>query len=146
MGEHGTRVQPFRDVIAADVIQKIRQEQQNDILKFFEVLYFRYLFQRIRIAKHKITETKIIGYRLPQVHIHLLEFLSIKLAPYLDAYAALSASDDWIISGIKGSSLRISSHSLIPANASFSLVGKTHIRNHSQYIILISVIYFVASS
>ena len=49
-----------------------------------------------------------------------LEFLSMKAASYFDAYEALSDSEDWMIRGTNGSSLRMAAHSLIPANPSFS--------------------------
>ena len=60
-GEHGTRVEPAADVVAADVVkERFCRNGKKNVLQLFEVLYAGNLFQRVRVAEDEVAEAEIV--------------------------------------------------------------------------------------
>ena len=74
--KHGTRIEPARNVIPADMIQEgLGRHGKQDILQLFQVPHTGNLFSGLRIAEHKVTEPEVIGNDAPQVNVHLFRIL-----------------------------------------------------------------------
>ena len=75
-GEHGTRVEPAANVVAADVVkERFCRNGKKNVLKLFEIFYAGNLFQRVRVAENKVPETEIVRYDTTQVDVHLFGIL-----------------------------------------------------------------------
>ena len=77
--EHGTRVQPTRNMVLLYMVQeRFGRYVENDVLQLLQVTYACHLFLGMRIAEDEIPEPEVVRHNVAQVHIHLLGVLVYK--------------------------------------------------------------------
>ena len=60
-GEHGARIEPAADVVAADVVEeRLRGDGKQNVLQFLEVLHAGYLFHRFGVAEDEVAEAEVV--------------------------------------------------------------------------------------
>ena len=74
--EDGTRIQPARDVVAADVVKEgFCRNSENHVLEFFQVMDAGHFLQGMGVAEDEVAETEVVGHGFAQVDVHLLGVL-----------------------------------------------------------------------
>ena len=140
--EDGTRIQPARDVVAADVVEEgFGRNGENHVLQFFQVMDAGHFLQGVGVAEDEVTEPEVIGHGFAQVDVHLLGILVDEHGIQFRGILAVTffgrlqnQRDEWVV-------LAYLTQQTDPGfRVVYASTGKTGIGNDTQHVVLVLVI------
>ncbi|CDD51019.1 conserved domain protein [Bacteroides sp. CAG:875] len=140
--EDGTRIQPARDVVAADVVEEgFGRNGENHVLKFLQVMNAGHFLQGMGVAEDEVAETEIVRHGFAQIDVHLLGVLIDEHGIQFRGISAVAFFGRLKNQGNKWITATYLAQQAYPCfRVVYASTGKTGIGNDAQHVVLVLVI------